>query len=160
MAGSGWAACMHKACCTAPRCAALCYGRSIPILVVCLFRRMHSSNATNLATMARSMSLAAVILASAALATVMPLAVAQPPGSNPGLPPSATATGLAPQMIADMAGEGNSVAPMKCWITHWAIGRWPADASFRCMGSQQCIPGSDTPCPPPCPPSFSPPAAS
>ncbi|KAL4451331.1 hypothetical protein ABPG77_009403 [Micractinium sp. CCAP 211/92] len=53
--------------------------------------------------MARSMSLAAVILASAALAAVMPLAVAQPPGSNPGLPPSATATGLAPQMIADMA---------------------------------------------------------
>lgn len=34
-------------------------------------------------------------------------AAAQPPGSNPGLPPSATATGLAPQMITDMAGEGS-----------------------------------------------------
>ena len=28
----------------------------------------------------------------------------QPPGSNPGLPPSATATGLAAQKITDMTG--------------------------------------------------------
>jgi hypothetical protein len=34
---------------------------------------------------------------------IAPLANCQPPGSNPGLPPSATATGLAPQKIADLA---------------------------------------------------------
>ena len=33
---------------------------------------------------------------------------AQSPGSNPGLPPSATATGLAPQKLTDMTGEGRS----------------------------------------------------
>ncbi|KAL4443882.1 hypothetical protein ABPG75_011619 [Micractinium tetrahymenae] len=44
-----------------------------------------------------------MLAAAAALAVLAPLAGAQPPGSNPGLPPSATATGLAPQKITDMA---------------------------------------------------------
>lgn len=50
----------------------------------------------------RTATLSALALCLAAL--VAPV-LAQPPGSNPGLPPSATATGLAPQKITDMAGE-------------------------------------------------------
>ncbi|PRW58147.1 desiccation-related PCC13-62-like [Chlorella sorokiniana] len=52
----------------------------------------------------RSATLVAAAAALCLVALAAP-ACAQPPGSNPGLPPSATATGLAPQKITDMAGK-------------------------------------------------------
>jgi hypothetical protein len=57
-----------------------------------------------LATMARLTCFALCAL----VALMAAPARCQPPGSNPGLPPSATATGLAAQKITDMAGEVRS----------------------------------------------------
>lgn len=61
------------------------------------------SSLTGAAGHARMMRPAA--LAAAAALCLAALAAAQPAGSNPGLPPSATATGLAPQKITDLAGR-------------------------------------------------------
>ena len=58
-----------------------------------------------------SRTAAAVLLVSALAAGAVHC---QPPGSNPGLPPSATATGLAAQKITDMTGGVLGGIPQRC----------------------------------------------
>lgn len=77
----------------------------------------------------RTATLSALVLCLAALATPV---LAQPPGSNPGLPPSATATGLAPQKITDMAGESLLVPSKAAAATASAERKRPACQPLVC----------------------------
>lgn len=79
------------------------------------------------------------------LAALAARVLAQSPGTNPGLPPSATATGLAPQKITDMAGaqalnaqfacslRGSGARDLVCspFASHQAVASLPAQLGVQ-----------------------------
>lgn len=82
-----------------------------------------------------------VALCLAALAAQPEIALCQPPGSNPGLPPSATATGLAPQKITDMAGAQAGTSCSVCVAGARLPGVLASFASHASRGKLTCPAG-------------------